>query len=377
MSLTLPEHFPAADKCVYLNAASVALMYKGAETALIAWQKDMSEFGTLNFDEEAEDRVFDDLRESFATLIGTSASNIAIASNATELMASLAWALAPGAGANIVGVDVVFPSTVYPWVRVARHTGCEMRWVKAKDARVDQADILAAIDDDTAVVCLSHVEYGSGQRYDLELIGEAARRHGALLVVDALQSAGAVPIDVAREKVDVLIAGSYKWLCGPMGVGMMYMDPRLAVRLDPGIVGWRSNNSIYSLQADRIEYADTARRFEFSTMAYGCAVGLAESVRYLNGIGIEKIQAHNLGLARGLVDGLRTLGAQIISPTEGAEQCSIVSFRLNGHESTKVVRHLAGDNIIVSPRRDFVRASFHLYNGEQDVDAILKSLSKV
>lgn len=372
-----PEDFPAAGKCVYLNSASVALMYKQAERAAIAWQQDVAEYGTLHFDEEDEDRVFDELRISFAHLVGTAPEHIAIASSATELIASLAWAVAPPAGKNVVGVDVVFPSTIYPWARVARHTGCELRWVHADDMRVDEEAIIAAIDGNTAAVCLSQAEYGSGQLYDLERIGEAAHRHGALMIVDVSQSVGAVPIDVSNLPVDVIITGSYKWLCGPFGVGLMYVAPDLAMRLDPGIVGWRSNTSIYSLQADRIEFADTARRFEFSTMSYGCAIGLARSIDYLAETGVAPIFAHNLALADHLIEGLRNLDAQIISPTSGYAQSSIVSFRLKGRDSKEIVKRLGADNIIVSPRRDFVRASFHLYNRQDDADALLAALAKL
>jgi cysteine desulfurase / selenocysteine lyase len=370
MSLVKPEHFPAASKSTYLNCASVALMYSGAERAAVEWQQDIAQFGTLNFDEVAEDRVFDDLRAAFAALIGARADDIAVASSATELIASLAWAVAPARGKNIVGVDVVFPSTMYPWSRVARHTGCEVRWVRANDALVAEADLIAAIDRDTAVVSISHVEYGSGQRYDLARIAAAAHEQGALLVVDATQSAGAIPIDLASEPVDALITGSYKWLCGPFGVGLMYLAPHLQNRLDPGLVGWRSHKDIYSLKADRVDYADSARRFEFSTMAYGCAIGLTESIRYLHRIGVANIRSHNLALADRLLEHLRRLGAHIVSPATGDERTSIVSARFPGLTQTAVVAALGAQRIIVAPRRDFVRMSLHLYNTTEDVERV-------
>lgn len=377
MSLTTSADFPAATKCTYLNSASVALMYRQAESAAAAWQKDIAEFGTLNFDEAAEDRVFDDLREAFAALIGARAQDIAVASSATELIASLAWALVPQRHQNIVGVDVTFPSTVYPWSRVAQHAQCEMRWVRARDMYVAEADLLRSIDHDTAVVSLSHVEYGNGQRYNLTRIAEAAHAHGALLVVDATQSAGAVPIDVRREPVDALIAGSYKWMCGPFGVGLLYLAPYLQTKLTPGLVGWRSHKDIYDLKADRLEYAPTARRFEFSTMAYGCALGLTESIRYIRALGVETIRAHNLALANRLIEVLRAQGAELVSPDAEDERTSIVSARFPGLDSREVVRRLGEANIIVSPRRDVVRFSLHLYNSEDDVSRVADALKSI
>ena len=377
MSLVPPDDFPAAGKCTYLNSASVALMYAGAHKALAAWQSDIAESGTRNFDEVAEERVYDDLREVFARLVGASVADIAVGSSATELLGSLAWAVAPGAKRNVVGVDVTFPTTMYPWVRVSHHTGCEIRWVAAQDAWVDEEDILSAIDDATAVVCLCHVEYASGQRFDLARLAEAVHARGGLLVIDATQSVGAIPVDVSREPVDALITGAYKWLCGPFGVGLMYLAPSLQDRLEPGLVGWRSHKNIYQLQADRIEYPATARRFEFSTMAYGCAVGLTESIRYLQQVGVDRIQRHNLSLADRLSAGLIDLGAQPVSPATESRNSSIVSARFPGQQPADIVRHLGERGIVVSQRRDFVRISLHLYNSTADVDRVLAELSSV
>ena len=156
------QEFPAAQKSTYLNAASIALMYRRAAEATAAWQQDLAEYGTLKFDETAEATVFDDLYVAFARLIGARTQDIAAGSSATELIASLAWATMPGADRNIVATDVVFPATVYPWTRVARHTGCEIRWVSGQDAYADQRTLIQKIDAKTAVVCVSHVEYGSG-----------------------------------------------------------------------------------------------------------------------------------------------------------------------------------------------------------------------
>jgi cysteine desulfurase / selenocysteine lyase len=139
-------------------------------------------------------------------------------------------------------------------------------------------------------------------------------------------------------------------------------------RLDPGLVGWRSHKDIYSLGAERVDYAQTARRFEFSTMAYGCALGLTESIRYLQAIGIDRIRRHNLELADLLLERLRLMGAQIVSPTTGAERTSIISARFPGREQKAVVGCLGAERIVVSPRRDFVRMSLHLYNTRSDVE---------
>src|SRR5712691_12415748 len=125
--IVAPGDFPASGKSVYLNTASVCLMYSGAVRAVVEWTHDLAENGTIHFDEAAEERAFATLHASAARLFNCRPEEIAVGSSATELLASLAWAVAPAAGSNIVSTGLEFPSTVYPWARVARHTGAEVR----------------------------------------------------------------------------------------------------------------------------------------------------------------------------------------------------------------------------------------------------------
>src|SRR6185503_6011772 len=127
-----PDDFPASRKSVYLNTASVCLMYSGAERAVVEWTHDLAENGTIHFDEAAEERAFATLHASAARLFNCRPEDIAVGSSATEMLASLAWAVAPPAGRNIVSSGLEFPSTIYPWARVARHTGAEVRLADTK-----------------------------------------------------------------------------------------------------------------------------------------------------------------------------------------------------------------------------------------------------
>jgi selenocysteine lyase/cysteine desulfurase len=370
------EYFPATSKFTYLNAASIALMFKGACEAAVDWQRDLAENGTLVFGEAAEQNVFSDVHKAFARLIGATARDIAVGSSFTELVASLAWAMMPGEEENIVGVDAVFPSTVYPWLRVAHATGCEIRLLRTIDYYADQKELAELIDDNTTVVAISHVEFGSGQRYDLQHLAEVAHSHGALLVVDATQSAGAIPIDVHRDGIDILVTGGYKWLCGPFGSAVMYVAPHLHTRFEPGLAGFRSHTDMWDLRADRIQYRDDAGRFEFGTMAYGCALGLAKAIEFILSLGVDAVWAHDLKLRKRLAEGLLQRGAEVLSPTNDNECSPIVSVRFAGFSSRRLVDKLKERGVIVSPRADFVRFSPHLYNSSDDIDQALDSLDR-
>jgi selenocysteine lyase/cysteine desulfurase len=368
------EHFPAIAKSTYLNAASIALMYQGASETAVAWQQDLAQNGTLSFDEAAEKDVFSDLHEVFARLIAANPEDIAVGSSFTELVASLAWAMMPARGENIVGVDVVFPSTIYPWLRVAQTTGCEIRLLPTTDGYADPEELVGLIDDHTAVVAISHVEFGSGQRYNLQNLAQAAHSHGALLVVDATQSAGAIPIDVSRDGADILVAAGYKWLCGPFGAAVMYVAPHLQTRFEPGLVGFRSHKDMWDLRADRIHYRNDAGRFEFGTMAYGCALGLAKAIEFILNLGVDAVRAHDLKLRARLEEGLEQRGAQMLGPSIEKEQSPIISALFPGFSSHRIVDFLKDQGVIVSPRADFVRFSPHLYNCSDDIDHALEIL---
>ena len=159
-----PGDFPASHTWAYLDAANMALTYRGADEAVRAWQKDVAYYGSIHFDDDAEATVFDELHEAAARLFKAGPEDIAAGSSATELLNSLAWALAPVVGANVVSAATAFPSTVYPWMRVARHTGCEVRLARGPKGYTGTDDLLRLIDQHTAVVCLSHVEYSGRHR---------------------------------------------------------------------------------------------------------------------------------------------------------------------------------------------------------------------
>ena len=366
--------FPPAERHVYLDAASVGLSHAGGAAAISDWQRTLAEEGTIAFDEQAEVECLDNLTSATARLFNAKPGDIAVASSETVLMASLAWAVMPQAGTTIIATDITHPSTIYPWMRVAEATGAEVRWVRADPSMAIDADKLEAqIDENTSVVCLSHTEYGTGQTYDLKRFAEAAHRNGAILVLDATQSAGQVPIDIAATGVDAVATSTYKWLCGPFGTGMMYVSPELQ-KLNPGIVGWRSHKDMWDFQADRLELPDSAKRYEFGTMAYGTALGATEAVSYLLEIGVKSIAKHNRLISARLIDGLRALDAEVLGPLDPQARSATVAARFPGTDSASFAHTLKGANVIASLRRDFIRFSPHLYNNCDDIDRALAAI---
>jgi len=373
-NITKPGDFPLTEEWAYLNAANVALMPMSAAKAMTDWQTDVALNGSNNFNDHAEDSAFDGLRDEGAKLLACRPEDIAGGSSCTELLSSLAWAVMPKEHENVVSTDIVFPSTIYPFTRVSHHTGCEIRLAPGHNGYASFDEIVKNIDRNTSIVSISHVEYTGGQVYDLAALAEVAHADGALLIVDATQSAGAIPIDAPDSGADAIVAGGYKWLCGPFGAAVMYLAPHLQNTLDPGFVGFRSHNNMWDLSPDRLEYPDTAKRFESSTMAFGCIKGLEKSIKYLTDIGIARIYDHNIALADRLIEGLNDLDVEVVSPMTPSERTSIVTCRIEGFNPREIVDSLKERNIVAHKRQDFLRFSPHVYNTDRDVDRAITEL---
>ena len=375
-SLVDPADFPLTGEWAYINAANVALMPKCSVDAINDWQRDVGINGSLNFNDHAEDTAFDGLRVQGARLFNCRPDDIAGGSSYTELLSSIAWAVMPKGHENIVSTDIVFPSTIFPWTRISHHTGCEIRLARGQNGYTDFDEIAANIDKNTAVVSISHAEYTGGQLYDLKKLADICHQNNALLVVDATQSAGAIPIDGPASGADVIISGSYKWLCGPFGAAVMYLAPHLQTKLEPGFVGFRSHKDMWNLSAERLEYPDTAKRFEASTMAFGCIKGLETSIKYLCDIGIERIYEHNIALADQLIEGLLALDINIISPMVLAERTSIVTCHLGDVDPKVVLEKLADKKVAAHKRQQYLRFAPHVYNRPDDVERALSALKE-
>jgi selenocysteine lyase/cysteine desulfurase len=156
----------------------------------------------------------------------------------------------------------------------------------------------------------------------------------------------------------------------------MVLDPELQSALEPGLVGFRSHRDMWDLEARRVEFAGDARRFEYSTMAYGCALGLAAAIEYLLDIGVDRIFEWNRDLADLLIVGLEALGAEVVSPRSGPERTSIVAARFSETDVDQLAVALDDAGVIASARMGVLRFSPHLYNERDDVARALDTLQR-
>ena len=172
-SLAPRSHFPAADEVTYLNSASISLVPESVRRDVQEFERTVGGRGTVGFDDDTEARAYEDAREAGAALLGCSPSDVAVTTSATEALNQIAWWLRPGAGTNVVSVDIDFPSVTYVWRRLAQETGLELRLtdVLSDPGSLSFGSIEDLVDGDTAVICVGHVQYATGYRFDLAAAG--------------------------------------------------------------------------------------------------------------------------------------------------------------------------------------------------------------
>ncbi|MCI0356632.1 MAG: aminotransferase class V-fold PLP-dependent enzyme [Acidobacteria bacterium] len=369
--------FPGLQQLTYLNAASVAAVPVPVQREVLAFEAQIAGQGTVSFDDAAEARVYEGARGSVARLIGAGVDDVAIMTSATECIAQVAGWLRPRAGQNVVSLDIEFPSVTYPWLRIAKDTGAEIRLapISKNPETLSEDDVAKLVDKNTVAVCVSHVQYATGHRLDPVKLAEIAP--GALLVLDATQSAGVVPLDVGAAKLDVVLSSAYKWLCGPFGAAFCYLHPEIWPRFEPPFVGPRSTVDPLAFDATRIPLAASARRMEYSTVAYAAGLGMASAMDYLLNLGIERILAHNLRLTSRLMDGLEALGASLVTPRDPQQRAGVLAVRFAKFSSGDLVARLRAAGIVCASRLGAVRFSPHIYNDEKDVERCLAEVERI
>jgi cysteine desulfurase/selenocysteine lyase len=358
------EEFPGLREGVYVNTAAEGLFMRSHDAALQRYSE-AKRRGSLGRDEHA--RAERQTREACARLVACQAEDIAfLASTARGLDAaikSIDWR----PDDNIVLPDSEFPTAAFAAARLSQF-GVQTRVVPSVNGRVELDDVKKRVDERTRLIVVSLVSYKTGHKIDLQAWARIAHAAGALLFVDAVQALGAIPIDATQA--DFLCGATYKWLLGQHGVALLYVNPALSQRIDPPYVGYRGVKDLFPPNRfERYDLWGDARRFEEGMPNYPALYVLNNALGRLVSIGVDRIAAHNAALADKLISGLLSQGVEPLTSLDPAARASIVSIETAQPE--QIVAELARRRVHVWGRDGRIRISFHLYNDDSDVDAIL------
>jgi cysteine desulfurase / selenocysteine lyase len=367
---TYAGEFSVLQSLIYLNHAAVGPLSRRAAEAMHGLIDDALSFGSIHY--QTWMSAYERLREAGAKLINAANSEIALVKNTSEGISMVAAGMKWKAGDVVVAFQEEFPSNFYPWKRL-EPLGVEVRWLSVEDAldRIDEACRGARL------LAISFVQYLSGQRVDLNAIGEICERRGTIFFVDAIQGMGAFPLDVKAAKIHALAADGHKWMLGPEGCGILYVRRDFQEQVEPVEFGWTNTAQYFDYASRDMTLRPDAGRYECGTLnTVGC-FGLAASLEFLLEVGIERIAPAVQSRADQIYEGVRRLGFETLAERTPATGAGIVSFRKAGVESALIVRKLKDANISVAGRQGWVRAAPHFYISPADVEQVLDVLQTI
>ncbi len=347
-----------------MNHAAVAPLVKPAAAAIERLAADACQYGSLHYSDWMA--AYDGLRTAAARLIGADRGEIAIVKNTSEGIATVALGIDWKAGDRVVAFREEFPANVYPWRRLEQR-GVEIEWLSIYDP-LDEIDRACR---GARLLAISFVNYLSGYRVDVDAIGEICRRHDCFFFLDAIQGLGAFPVDVRRAGIHALAADGHKWLLGPEGCGILYIQRDVQDQVEPVEFGW-TNVAGFADYANRdMTLRSDAGRYECGTLnTVGC-FGLRASMEFLLEVGIDRVSAAVAERAAQVAGGVRELGYEVLENKAPERSSGIVSFRKEGVECRMLVRRFSEAGIVTAPRQGWVRSSPHFYIGPEDVEKML------
>ena len=354
----LRERFPILSRLTYLNTCSQGALSTDVREAYAEYLRDWDALGSPW---ELWVEKADAARAAFASLINANRDEVAVTTSLSAGVSAVASALRFDRRKKIVLSDLEFPTVGQIWHAQAER-GAHV---------VHTRDFERAIDEETLVVSLTHVSYRTGERLAVDEIAKLAHERGALVLLDAYQSAGTVPLDVRALDVDMLAAGTVKYLLGSPGLAFLYVRRPLIRALRPTATGWFADEDVFAMDDRDYSPAPTAARFQAGTPPVPSLYAGVAGMNLVAAAGVDATNDLVAALAGRLVDGARALGATVVTPDRRGALVCIAST-----DAERLVAALRDEGIIASWRAENVRLSLHFYNSDDDVDGVLAALAR-
>ena len=365
----LDVEFPVRRNLIYFNHAAVAALPKRVSDAMAAHVANVRDRGAADW--RGWYREIETTRETCARFLGARPEEIAFLPNTSWGLNLVAQSYPWKPGDNVVSDDMEFPSNAYPWQRLdARGIAC--RLAKSKDGRITAEAIASAIDERTRIVAVSWVAFHNGWVYPLAEIGKMCRERDILFVVDGIQGLGALPADVVRDSIDVLVADSHKWLFGPEGSAIFYVREGARERVPAFASGWWNNKSSKAYLDYGFEPYEGARRYEPGTLPTDHVAGIAAAIGLLEEMGRDTVKARILETIGGLKKGLVARGWRIATPEPVSS--GILAAAHPSKEPRPLAQALEQRGVIVAPREGAIRFSPHAGNDLGQVERLLAEI---
>ena len=346
--------------------------------------------GSYQLAEEADD-AYESARQAIAAFVGADRDEIAFTKNATEALNEVSYALSDeragdlyvGEGDTVVITELEHHANLVPWQELCARTGATLKWYSmTEDGRIDLDSL--ELDDSVKVVAFTHQSNVTGAVADVDELVRRARAVDAMVVLDACQSVPHMAVDFHDLDVDFAAFSGHK-MCGPSGVGVLYGKDELLKKLPPFLTG---GSMIEIVKMEETTFAEPPTRFEAGTQMTSQVVGLGAAVKFLEEVGMDNIHAHEKKLTERALRQLKEIpGLRIIGPETTENRGGAISFTVEGvhpHDlgqvlddhgvSIRVGHHCAWPLHRACGAQSTARASFYLYNTEEEVDKLVEAI---
>ena len=375
--LSYREQFPILSNSVYLINHSLGAMPLAARNRLLEYADTWATRGVRAWSEGWWEMPIT-VGNKIASIIGAASGSVTMHQNVSIAQAIIlsCFDLPRTRRKKIVYEALNFPSVMHVYDAYAKEADIEIVRVPSDDGiTIDTQRMIDAIDEQTLLVPLSHVLFRSAYIQDVKPIIDQAHAVGALVVLDAYQSAGTVPMNVTELGVDFATGGSVKWLCGGPGAGWLYVNPALIGKLEPKITGWAGHKTPFAF-APELEYADDASRFLQGTPAIPALYAASAGYDIINEIGVEKIREQSVRQTSWLIEKALEAGWKINSPLDAKQRGG--SVIIDVPRAQEIVQELERRNFIVDFRPNAgIRIGPHFFNTDDEMAAIIEEIKKL
>ena len=372
------EEFPTLASGIHLLSHSLGPVPRTARASMLAyydaWEHHTSEDAWATSWWEMSAHVGDRI----AKILGGVRSSVQVQPNASIALSSVlsCFDFTSTKRSQIVASALDFPSMRYV-LDAQTPMGARVETVPSGDGVTTPTErILAAIDDGTALVALSHVSFRSSYRIDVEPVVERAHKHGALVLLDVYQSAGAFPLRAAAWGVDFLIGGTIKWLCGGPACGYLYVRPDLQTKLQPKLTGWVAHSAPFDFTPPPMSYDNSVRRFAQGTPSIPALYSVLPGLQIIEEVGIETIRAESERRTEWMIDFALAQGWRVNSPRDVNQRGGSVMVYVE--DGPGMVQRLNQRGVFVDCRPGVgLRMSPHFFNTDDEVKEAMAILSEV
>ena len=373
-----PE-FPILEKTTYLISNSLGAMPRSAGRALAEYAETWAERGVRAWVDSWWDMSVA-VGDRIAPLLGAPAGSVSMLPNVTTASAVVLSSLEYAPPRNrIVMIEGEFPSVRYVYEALATRLGAEILTVpspRGDGLSADEERIVEAIDERTALVAISHVLFKSAFVLDVSPIAERCRRAGALLVLDAYQSVGTLPVSVDALGADLVVGGVLKWLCGGPGGAFLYVRPELRRMLAPSLTGWMAHPAPFDFEPPPMRYRDDAFRFLLGTPSIPALYAAREGPRIVAEAGIEAIREKSLRQTGRLIELAGSRGLECATPRDPLRRGGTAA--VDFENALEVARELNARDVVVDYRPGVgIRMSPHFYTADEELDRAFEAIDEI